>query len=195
MSATRIAAAAGGLMILVSGVCCAHTQKKQEPTLRAVDYWPLAVGNAWTYRIKHGGAVQKQSVSIVSKNAEGFFVDSQGASLKPHAAGIFDGQRFLLRDPLELGAKWIAVPSANSMERFEIIALGFTATVPAGIFERCVRVQAENRISEGEAYIGEWTFAPGVGLLQYQSRHEVKGRDPQPQTEMVLLSYELKTGT
>jgi len=194
MSAIGRVATCGALFVLVVGVGCAQTQKKDSPDLRAQDYWPLEVGNAWKYRIQHGGALQEQRVSIVSKNAEGFFVDSEGASLQQHPAGLFDGQRFLLRDPLELGAKWTAVPSANSLERFEIVAIDFNATVPAGIFERCVRVRATNRINDQESYVGEWTYAPGVGLILYQSRHEIAGRPAKPQTEMQLLSFELKNG-
>ena len=92
------------------------TTPKSEPSkaLKAHDYWPLAVGNRWSYRIQHAGAVEKNQVSIVQQDADGFFVDSQGARLQQHPAGIFDGDRFLLRDPLEVGNKWMAVPSANA---------------------------------------------------------------------------------
>ncbi|MFH1807338.1 MAG: hypothetical protein ABIJ09_01235 [Pseudomonadota bacterium] len=183
------------LAILLLAVGCATTPKNEAPQRRATDYWPLAIGNSWTYRIQHGGAVQEDSVTILQRDADGFFVDSQGARLKPHAAGVFDGDRFLLRDPLAVGTKWMAVPSANALERFEITDVDFTVTVPAGVFEHCVRVQAMNKLSEVENFVGEWTYAPGVGMIQFVSRREVKGKPPAPQTEMLLLRFKLEPAT
>ena len=168
----------------------ASNQVKTQHDLRAVDYWPLQIGNQWTYRIEHGGATQQNTVKILRQDADGFFVDNQGARLKAHPAGIFDGDRFLLRDPLELGAKWMAVPSANALERFEITSLHFDMKVPAGEFHDCVRVQARNKISANESFIGEWTYAPGVGLIAFASFRQVNTKDPQPQTKMQLIQFE-----
>lgn len=174
-------------------LACASTssQVKAQQDLRAVDYWPLQLGNQWTYRIEHGGATQKNTVKIIRQDSDGFFIDNQGARLKAHPAGIFDGDRFLLRDPLELGAKWMAVPSANALEHFEITSVHFDMSVPAGEFHNCVRVQARNKISAKESFIGEWTYAPGVGLIAFESFRQVAAKEPQPQTKMQLVEYKI----
>lgn len=183
----------GALTLSMSLWACATTtahKAEDQAKLSAVDYWPLQVGNRWTYRVTHAGASQENTVEIVQQDPDGFFVDNQGARLKHHPAGIFDGDRFLLRDPLELGAKWMAVPSANALERFEITSVGFELSVPAGKFKNCVQVQAQNKISEKERFVGEWTYAPGVGLIAFNSRREISGQQPQIQTRMQLLKFE-----
>lgn len=170
-------------------VTCASTQKPKATEWTAQDYWPLAVGNSWTYRISHGGMKQEAAVKITSQNPEGFFLDSQGGALKKHPAGIFDGQRFLVRDPVEVGNKWIAVPSANSVERFEIVSKGFTATVPAGVFENCILVRCTNRVNKDEVLVVESTYAPGIGMIQYASSYKKKGETAKNQVGMVLLKF------
>jgi len=179
------------LVVTSWAAACGGPQRPPAREYRAVDFWPLAIGNTWTYQISMRGAVQKKKVAIL-KQENGYFVDSEGGRLQHHAAGVFDGERFLLRDPIALGAKWLAVPSANSLERNEIIATGFTTTVPAGVFDGCVRVQAVNRMNQTQAMIAEWTYAPGIGLVQFISRLEVEGKQSEPQVTMVLVQYEQK---
>jgi len=183
--------AAWTLGALLGAAACAGPQKAATREYHATDYWPLAVGNSWTYQISMRGANQEKTVAIV-KQQDGYFVDSEGGRMQHHAAGVFDGERFMLRDPLALGAKWMAVPSANSLERYEITAVGFKMTVPAGVFDDCVRVQAVNRINQGQAMIAEWTYAPGVGLVQFTSRLEAEGKPPQPQVTMALVKFAQK---
>lgn len=176
----------------VAFAACAAPQAPKPKPLTAVDYWPLAVGYSWTYQISIGqGAPQQDQVRIVKQNADGFFVDSRGATIQHHPAGVYDGQRFLIRDPLEPGAKWVAVPSANSLERYEIVAVGFTATVPAGVFQNCVKVRSTNRMDEHKTLIGEWTYTPGVGMILFTSALQIDDRPPLPQAEMQLVQYAL----
>ncbi|MBN2361369.1 MAG: hypothetical protein JXR83_18100 [Deltaproteobacteria bacterium] len=191
MNSKRSLLSAACLVAMSCAAACGGTQKPPAREYHAVDFWPLAVGNSWTYQNSMRGVTQREVVSIV-KQEDGYFIDSRGARLQHHPAGVFDGERFMLRDPIALGAKWIAVPSANSLERYEIIAIGFTTTVPAGVFENCVRVQAVNRMSQSQALILEWTYAPGVGLVQLTSRLEVDGKPPEPQVTTVLVKFEQK---
>lgn len=180
-------------LLALNLLSCATTsaQVKQQQDLRAADYWPLQIGNQWTYRVENGGATQQNMVKIESQDAEGFYIDNQGARLKAHPAGIFDGDRFLLRDPLELGAKWMAVPSANALERFEITSIHFDMTVPAGEFHNCVQVQARTKVSASESFVGQWTYAPHVGLIDFVAFRDLAGKKPQAQTKMQLLEFKL----
>ena len=94
---------------------------------RARDFMPLAVGNKWEYRIK--GAPPEAPTDareIVEKDSQGFFVSNQGQRLAPRTDGIFDGERFLLQEPIETGHAWIAVPKdmPDGVERYKIIAVG-----------------------------------------------------------------------
>jgi hypothetical protein len=89
----------------------------QQAALKARDFYPLAVGNTWTYRSTPGD--ETRTIAIV-REEEGFFIDNNTppARLQTRSTGVYDGDRFLLEEPLEVGHKWLAVPSASEVERW-----------------------------------------------------------------------------
>jgi len=182
--------------LLVAAACSSTPEAAPATTRRLANtYFPLAVGNTWTYRASPAREdVPDESVTILSKSADGFFVDNHGSRLQTRATGVFDGDRFLLEDPLEVGHTWLAVPSASVVERFEIVETGAVVTVPAGRFTDCVRVRAKQ---EGPTPDGQhkvtltmtWTYAPGVGLVELVSQAAVDDGKPQEQGRRELVSY------
>lgn len=162
--------------------------------LKARDYYPLAVGNTWTYRSTPGD--ETRTIAIV-REEEGFFIDNNTppARLQTRSTGVYDGDRFLLEEPLEVGHKWLAVPSASEVERYEIVATDLELSTPAGFFKHCVGVRAEalQRSPDGRpaTVIVLWTYAPNVGLVRIEQRVEMEGEDPRRLLTIELVDYKL----
>ena len=153
------------------------------------DYFPLAVGNAWTYldRSSPGAAPVRRSVRVVERDREGYFVDDQRGALRADGDCLHDRTRRLLCQPLRRGHSWSSVVSAAAVERYEIAGVGETVAVPAGTFQGCVRVRSQLR-SGGVEQVAELTYAPGVGLVRLETFAVVEGV-ARPQVRGELESY------
>ena len=153
------------------------------------DYFPLAVGNAWTYldRSSPGAAPVRRSVRVVQRDREGYFVDDQHGALRADPDCLHDRTRRLLCQPLRPGHAWISVVSAAAVERYEIAGVGETVAVPAGTFQGCVRVRSQLR-SGGVEQVAELTYARGVGLVRLETFAVVEGV-ARPQVRGELESY------
>jgi hypothetical protein len=153
------------------------------------DYFPLAVGNAWTYldRSSPGAAPVRRSVRVVERDREGYFVDDQRGALRADGDCLHDRTRRLLCLPLRRGHSWSSVVSAAAVERYEIAGVGETVAVPAGTFQGCVRVRSQLR-SGGVEQVAELTYAPGVGLVRLETFAVVEGV-ARPQVRGELESY------
>jgi len=172
---------------------CAKRVETQTPgateSRPVATYYPLAVGNRWTYRVKFLGQEREQQVEIL-RQQDGVFLDSQGGQLVADAHGVRDQKRYLLRYPVESGRTWSNVVSVSSVEHYRILEAGTRCVVPAGSFEDCVRVEGRNRVDARTTLVNEFTFAQGVGLVRVQVIAEV-GAKRIPQTELQLVSYRL----
>ncbi len=80
--------------------------------------------------------------------------------------------------------------SETSTERYQIAAIGVTATVPAGTFEGCILVRARNRAGPDTEIILETTYAPGVGPVRIETFAVVEGRKV-PQVKAELASHRI----
>lgn len=172
----------------------AESSAEQTEALSAKDYYPLAIGNKWTYR----GEPHPEDVHIeIVKVDDGFFIDNNEppSRLQPRSSGIFDGDRFLLEDPLEVGHTWMAVPSVAAVERYEIVATDLRVQTPAGSFSNCVRVKAEvpGRTPAGDKMklIMNWTYAPRVGLVRLEQKVQLGDQPPRVGMWMELVAYEV----
>lgn len=176
-------------VVLAAG--CAKRVDTDEQVARRpqVSYYPLAVGNKWTYRVRFLGQEQQQDVEIL-RQVDGYFEDSQKGRLVADAYGIRDEKRYLLRYPLETGRTWTNVVSVASVEHYTIIETGTRCQVPAGTFEDCVRVESRNRQDARTTLVNVFTFAPNVGLVRIEIVAEV-GNKRIPQTELALVKYHL----
>jgi hypothetical protein len=159
----------------------------------AKDYYPLAVGTAWTYKVVALGAPpQEQSVQIL-KDEGGTFHDSTGNQLFTDAFGVRDQKRYLLRDPVEVGTEWSNVVSVSSVERYRIVAANVACDSPAGHFENCAVVESTNKVEEGKALVNELTFAPKIGLVRI-STLLVAAEKRVPQVTLELTKYTVVPG-
>jgi hypothetical protein len=181
-------------LLLVAG--CSHVETagsgKASAAARLEEYYPLAVGNCWTYATSFQGQTQPDLKVCIVKEADGFFIDDQKvpSRLRFDAAGLRDGKvRYLLKVPLEEGNKWMSVADVRTVEHYQIEAVGKKIEVPAGVFSDCVMVRMEVRITEEQSMINRITFAPGVGILEIYVSLK-KGAEQLPQSVMRLKKYQ-----
>lgn len=175
------------VLALVSA--CAHAPVKAEgPGLAS--YYPLNVGNSWTYEVDMLGSKQSQQISIVGEE-NGTFKDSAGNELTIDTFGIRDQKRYLLRAPLEVGTKWNNVVSVSSYEQYQIIEAGQDCVSPAGTFHDCMVVEGKNRIEGDKTLVLTLTFAPNVGITSVVTQLEADGKHI-PQTKLQLTAFTVK---
>ncbi|NLH47967.1 MAG: hypothetical protein GX444_05105 [Myxococcales bacterium] len=104
---------------------------------KATDYYPLAVGNAWTYDIAEEGGGRRQTTEIVYRRQYNKYYFNNGEIL------LIAGDRSLvnakgvtvLENILRPGYQWFD----NEME-FRVAAVDRPLDVPAGRFNRTVEV-------------------------------------------------------
>ncbi len=179
------------VLALFAAACAGGAkQVRESPGADLSAYYPLQVGNTWTYQVGLLGETTTQQVKILGQEG-GVFVDNKGGRLSVDTFGVRDDKRYLLRGPLEAGTQWTNVVSVSSIERYRILDAGFNCSAPAGRFENCVRVEGRNRVDANTTLINELTFAPGVGLVTIETAAEVKGQRI-PQAKLELTSYELQ---
>ena len=153
----------------------------------ATRYYPLAVGNSWTYLVR--GTGKQETVSIVGRDGPWFLDDHRGR-LRYESDGVRDAVRDLLRTPLSAGAKWSAVENLV-VQRFEVVSMDASAVTQAGTFTRCAVVRNEQPLGKSGKFVTEWTYAKGVGLVQLvTSTVDAKGHE-QEQTRLQLVAYRL----
>jgi hypothetical protein len=160
------------------------------------DFFPLAVGNEWTYldRSPASAAGQRppeRTVRIVSRSPDGFYRDDERGELRADADCLRDRTRRLLCAPVEAGRTWVSVTGVSATERYEVVATGERVETPAGTFSGCVRVRAHVRAGPQVENVLELTYAPGVGPVRIETFAVVDGK-PSLQISAELKSYRLQ---
>ncbi len=160
------------------------------------EYFPLAVGNEWTYRDDSPALPPERrgtarTVRIIERTPDGYYRDNERGELRVDADCLHDRSRRLLCAPIATGKAWASVVSVSSTERYEIAAVGESVETPAGRFEGCVRVRAHNRASATTDQVLEITYAPGVGPVRLETFVVVDGKVV-PQVKALLDHYRLQ---
>jgi len=187
------------LLVALGAAGCASAPPAPSPAAAAraapqpdvARYFPLAVGNTWTYQTRVGGRVERNTVRIESRQA-GFFRDNQRGALAFDGEGVRDERRYLILGPLEPGRKWESRLEDGRTERYEIVATGAQVQVPAGRFDDALVVRGTTPLDPATLLEIEWSYAPGVGLVRMESTAVVDGRERIPQALMELLSFRLE---
>ncbi|HTO97244.1 MAG TPA: hypothetical protein VMK66_09410 [Myxococcales bacterium] len=169
-------------------LCACKSAPEAAPGAAAEDatlYYPLAVGNSWTYAQR--GADKEETIQIVGRDGPWFLDDHRGR-LRYEKDGVRDGDRYLLRSPLSPGAKWKAVDNLV-VQSFEVVSMDASAVTRAGTFTRCAVVRNEQPLAKGGKFVTEWTYARKVGMVQLvTSTVDAKGHQ-QEQTRLQLVAY------
>lgn len=188
------ASAPAAVPATATGEASASAASGGDPTA----WFPLAVGNAWTWVDRSpragAGAPKERTVRIVSRDADGYFVDDARGALRAAHGCIQDRVRRLLCTPVEEGRTWTSIVSETSTERYRIVATGQSVQVPAGRFEDCAVVRSTNRAGEDAEVVLETTYAPGVGPVRIETFAVVKGKR-MPQVKAELASYRIERTT
>jgi hypothetical protein len=184
------------LAALVAGGC-AHAPKGATRAAAPADWFPLAVGNEWVYADRspqltpRDQASRQRTVRILSRDADGYYLDNEKGALRADPDCVHDRLRRLLCAPFEPGHAWSSVVSVGSTERYEIVAVGERAQTPAGAFDGCLRVRAYTRAGPDAEAVLEITYAPRVGPVRIETFAVVKGAVT-PQVRAELKSYRLE---
>lgn len=190
------------LVLLLANISasCGHTDVVRSDgaaPVRPDDYYPLAVGNCWTYTTSFQGQAQPDLKVCIVKEENGYFFDNRPvpSQLRFDAVGLRDGKiRYLLKAPLEEGAKWLSVTDVQTVEHYDIEAVGKKVNVPAGVYKDCLVIRMEIRMTDNRSMINRMTFAPGVGIVEIRTSFKA-GAKQLPQSIMQLKKYEAGPGS
>jgi hypothetical protein len=157
----------------------------------AAAFYPLAVGNSWTYEVTSAGSSRRDTVQIVGRDGPWFLDDHRGR-FRTEPDGIRDADRYLLRNPLTAGARWTAVENLV-VQRFEVISTDAQLATRAGSFEGCIVVRNEQPLERGRGkYVTEWTYAPGVGLARLLTHTVSASGASHEQVKLELVAYRVR---
>ena len=182
---------------------CSHDQTpllgpSQSALGTANDYFPATVGSSWTYKITPAPVEKNIETVTMEKALPGNrFQDSKGNIFQLRTSGIHDGVRYLIKMPLSPGHRWMAVPSASVVERYELVAKDLTIAVPAGIFKNCMKIRGEVDIKKGvgqgaSRMMMDWVYAPGVGMIQLTQYVQEKNiSEPRRTAQFQLMKYNI----
>lgn len=155
-------------------------------------YFPLAVGNHWTYDASYLGERSTRRVEIVAFR-DGSYVDRDGRALRVDAEGVRDQVRYLLHEPLTAGATWTSVIAPGSAEHYRVVSARAPCEAPAGKFPDCVEVESRTLAdprTPGRLLVNRVTFAAGVGIVRVRTVLE-EGSKSAPTAELLLTAFEV----
>ncbi|MGO8970173.1 MAG: hypothetical protein ACLQDQ_11465 [Myxococcaceae bacterium] len=173
-------------------LACAHEATPlpvTPPPTSAARYFPLAVGNRWSYRATTGGSNAVEVVEIRGVQ-DGQYSDNKGRLLWVSPDGLRDQSRVILRSPVETGRSWTVVLGPDSMEHWRINSVGTPCNAPAGSFPDCVQVESRVSPAQDVQLVNRITFAAGVGVVSIRTTLLRNGVET-PQTELLLTAYEV----
>ncbi|HEY1334320.1 MAG TPA: hypothetical protein VGF31_08695 [Myxococcaceae bacterium] len=155
-------------------------------------YFPLAVGNTWTYEAAYLGERSTRRVEVVAFR-DGNYVDGDGRTLRVDREGVRDQVRYLLHEPLSVGATWTSVVAPGSAEHYRITSVHAPCEAPAGKFPDCVEVESRTLAdpkTPGRLLVNRVTFAAGVGIVRVRTALE-EGTKSAPTAELLLTAYQV----
>jgi len=162
------------------------------PLPESARYFPLAVGNHWTYEAMYLGERSTRRVELVAFR-DGSYVDHDGRALRVDSEGVRDQVRYLLREPLRVDATWTSVVAPGSAEHYRVLSVRTPCEAPAGRFPDCVQVESRTTAdpaNPNRVLVNRVTFAAGVGIVRVQTVLE-EGSKSAPTAELLLTSFEV----
>lgn len=159
-------------LALILSACAgsgAHVQPAPaDEGLPLAAWFPLEVGNRWTWQVRTGHQVELQEVRIVERQGR-YAIDDQGGALAFDGEGLRDAHRYLVLAPVRRGATWQSTLEDGTVERYEIVATDAQVQVPAGTFDQVLVVRATTPADRRASLELEWSWAPEVGLVRMVS--------------------------
>ncbi|HSW61374.1 MAG TPA: hypothetical protein VLJ60_11270 [bacterium] len=162
-----------------------HTSDYKESALK---YFPLALGNKWTYNVNYFGSAGSIEVLITGTDGE-WFLDNRGGKIMADRRGIRDADRYILMFPLQREA-WISIIDPRTRETRKTAGVDETVKVPAGTFEGAIKVHTYVELPENRILHSFHYFVADVGIVKIETAiEEPKEGKMIPQTVTELVSY------
>jgi len=182
------------MLALVLFLSCSSDKKTDRPPhtsdykQSALKYFPLNVGNKWTYKVNYFGSAGTIDVQITGTDGE-WFLDSRGGKMMADRRGIRDADRYLLMFPLQR-EQWISIVDTKTREIRKTVGVDETVKVPAGTFEGTIKVHTLVELPGGKVLHSFHFFAANVGIVKIETAVEdLKEGKVVPQTVTELISY------
>jgi hypothetical protein len=150
------------------------------------------VGNTWRYEATYLGERSTRQVQMVAFR-DGNYVDGDGRTLRVDREGVRDQVRYLLHEPLTVGATWTSVVAPGSAEHYKVLSVHAPCEAPAGKFPDCVEVESRTLAdpkTPGRLLVNRVTFAAGVGIVRVRTALE-EGTKSAPTAELLLTAYQV----
>jgi hypothetical protein len=177
-----------GLVLAACGGASPKPTPSQQTARDPSIYYPLAVGNSWTYEYTPGA--RRDTIQIVGRDGPWFLDDHRGR-VRSDADGVRDADQYLLHAPLTAGAEWTAVQNLV-VQHFVVTSIDANVKTRAGSFPDCVVVRNESPLPQNAGkFVTEWSYAPRVGLVQVRTQ-TVTPRGTQDQSRLDLVSYRVQ---
>ncbi len=174
------------LIILLLQSEISHSKDKKE--LLTEKYYPLGIGYSWTYKGKFLGQIVEKKITI-EKTEGSYFVDNTGAMLMHDEEGLRDNKRYLIKNPVKKGNKWMSVISSQSTEHYEIVQTDIKAKYKDEMIKNCIKVRSTNRIDATKDMIAEWIYAPDIGMISFSTYILKNKKDWEPQGYFDLVDF------
>jgi len=189
-------------MLALALLGCAHEAASPPPAATtaapaarrpdSARYFPLAVGNHWTYEATYLGERSTQRVELIAFR-DGSYVDKDGRALRVDGEGVRDQVRYLLHEPLTVGATWTSVVAPGSAEHYKVLSVRAPCESPAGRFQDCVEVESRtvaDPAAPTRLLVNRMTFAAGVGIVRVRTALE-DGQQSNPTAELRLTGFDV----
>lgn len=142
--ATRPVVLRAGVLAMFLAACGAASGSgtKAADPLAPTTLYPLLANSAWSYDVDTGEALTTLAISRVTTVVGSRVEVSSGGEPQVYEVtdeGIFRPQTgtWLLKRPIQVGATWDSVGGMTA----HVVAVDATASVPAGEYHHCVRVE------------------------------------------------------
>src|SRR5579862_782565 len=194
---------------LILALGCSHDSSFSIP---ASNYYPLAVGDTWTYRMSPGTKVYDAEVmssrtiegtktyamavgdtySYMAVRPDGVYEYGQGDPSQRRKAVLFDPPQLVYKLPFQVGDEWEtpALSEPNEKNSETVLVDGQvdgveSVTVPAGVFPDCVKVTVDDPRDAPADRTDLW-FAPNVGIVKTVTYITVGAGKPKTTTTELL---------
>ena len=165
------------------GAASAPSAATADPAL----YYPLAVGNSWTYQVTDPSGIHEDTIRIVGRDGP-WFIDDHRGKIRVDPEGVRDGDRYLLHAPLQTSSRWSAVEDLV-VQRFEITAPDAKIDTKAGVFSGCVIGRNEQPLPE------PGKLSPSGPTRRGRARrgpHPDRGTGARDQVHLELVAHHLR---
>ena len=157
---------------------------------RFTDYYPLKVGNTWTYRATSFGDTNESAILTAKVTGEkgGVYTIAQGQGTFSYTYDKFGlmkvkSRAYLLKDPIVSGATW-QVTIEGMQGTAKVIEAGVKIDVPAGTYESCAIIE---EVFAGITKLVS-SYCPGVGLVRLEE-YSLARSSADLVTKVELLAY------